>query len=51
MNAKLIDTIELMFKLITDKNMTIRILEIENENLNEKNIELNEENMTIFLYF
>ena len=47
MNAKLIDTIELMFKLITDKNMTIRILEIENENLNEKNTQLNEENISI----
>ena len=47
MNAKLIDTIELMFKLITDKNMTIRILEMENENLNEKNTQLNEENISI----
>ena len=47
MNAKLIDTIELIFKLITDKNMTIRILEIENENLNEKNTQLNEENISI----
>ena len=47
MNAKLIDTIELMFKLIFDKNMTIRILEIENENLNEKNTQLNEENISI----
>ena len=45
--SKLTDTIELMFKLVSDKNMTIKILEIENENLNEKNIELNEENMTI----
>ena len=45
--SKLTDTIELMFKLVTDKNMTIKILEIENENLNEKNIQLNEENMLI----
>ena len=45
--SKLTDTIELMFKLVTDKNMTIKILEIENENLNEKNAELNEENMSI----
>ena len=45
--SKLTDTIELMFRLIIDKNMTIKILEIENENLNEKNAELNEENMSI----
>jgi hypothetical protein len=47
MNSKLIDTIELMFKLISEKNMTIRILEMENENLNEKNTQLNEENISI----
>ena len=47
MNTKLIDIIELMFKLISEKNMTIRILEIENENLNEKNVQLNEENISI----
>ena len=47
MNTKLIDIIELMFKLISEKNMTIRILEIENENLNEKNTQLNEENISI----
>ena len=45
--SKLTDTIELMFRLIIDKNMTIKILEIENENLNEKNAELNEENISI----
>ena len=45
--SKLTDAIELMFKLVIDKNMTIKILEVENENLNKKNSELNEENMSI----
>ena len=45
--SKLTDAIELMFKLVVDKNMTIKILETENENLNKKNSELNEENMSI----
>ena len=45
--SKLTDAIELMFKLVIDKNMTIKILETENENLNKKNSELNDENMSI----
>ena len=45
--SKLTDAIEFMYKLVSEKNMCIRLLEIENGNLNAKNYELNKENMEL----
>ena len=45
--SKLTDAIEFMFKLVSEKNMCIHILELENENLNAKNYQLNKENMEL----
>lgn len=45
--SKLIDAIEMLNRLIIDKNMQINVLERENESLNEKNIDLNNENMNL----
>lgn len=43
--AKLIDVIEFLYKLILDKNLQIRLLINENENLNVNNVQLNKENI------
>jgi len=45
--SKLIDAIEMLNRLLIDKNMQINVLEKENESLNEKNIELNNDNMNL----
>lgn len=45
--SKLTDAIEFMFKLVSEKNMCIHILELENENLNAKNYQLNKENIEL----
>ncbi len=44
---KLIDGLELFNRVVIDKNMHIRILNTENENLNKKNISLIEENISL----
>lgn len=46
--SKLTDAIEMMYKLLKDKNMTINLLEKENENLTAKNFQLNKTNMSLF---
>ena len=45
--TKIIDALEFMYKLVTDKKMTIKILECENDDLREKNFQLNKENMEL----
>ena len=45
--SKIIDALEFMYKLVTDKKMTIKILECENDDLREKNFQLNKENMEL----
>jgi hypothetical protein len=45
--SKLIDAIEMLNRLLIDKNMQISVLEKENESLNEKNIELNNDNINL----
>ncbi len=46
--SQLTETIELLFKLLVDRNITINLLEKENDNLNKKNFKLNKENMDLF---
>jgi len=46
--AKLIEALELLNRLLNDKNLQIKILEDENENLNKKNYNLNKENIFLF---
>lgn len=46
--GKLIEALELLNRLLNDKNLQIKILEDENENLNKKNYELNKENIFLF---
>jgi hypothetical protein len=43
--SKVLDALELMNKVVVDKNMQIKIINTENENLNRKNSSLIEENM------
>lgn len=45
--VKLVDAIEYLYKLLTDKNFQIKLLTDENDNLNSKNIELNKENIIL----
>ena len=45
--AKIIDALEFMYKLVCDKKMTIKILECENDDLREKNFQLNKENIEL----
>ena len=47
MLSKIIEAIEVLNKLLLDKNLQIRLLEKENELLNGKNAELNKENMRL----
>jgi hypothetical protein len=44
---KLTDAVEMIFGFLVDKNATIKILQIENENLTNKNFTLNKENMIL----
>ena len=44
---KLTDAVEMIFGFLVDKNATIKILQIENENLTNKNFALNKENMIL----
>lgn len=46
--SKLVEALEYLYKIITDKNMQIRILTTENENLNSKNLALNKENILLY---
>ena len=46
--SKLTEAIEMMFRLIKDKNITLNLLDKENENLTAKNFKLNKDNMTLF---
>ena len=45
--SKLMDAIEMLNNLLVDKNIQIRMVEMENENLNNKNSELNNENIKL----
>lgn len=47
MLTKLIDAIEMLNRLVMDKNLQINVLEEENKSLNEKNKDLNNENMNL----
>ena len=44
---KLTDAVEMIFGYLIDKNSTIKILQVENENLVNKNFLLNKENMIL----
>lgn len=46
--SKLIEALELLNRLLNDKNLQIKILEDENEYLNSKNFNLNKENIFLF---
>ena len=46
--SQLTEAIELLFKLLVDRNITINLLEKENDNLNKKNFQLNKDNMDLF---
>ncbi len=45
--AKLFEALEMLNKLVSEKNFQIKILEKENENLNKKNTDLNNENIRL----
>ena len=45
--SKLIETIEMLYTLIGEKNLTLSLVRKENENLNQKNFKLNKENMDL----
>lgn len=45
--SRLTETIEILFKTVIEKTLTINLLELENENLTTKNFELNKDNMNI----
>ena len=45
--TKLFDVIEMLKRLLDDKNLQINILEKENQYLNEKNRDLNNENISL----
>ena len=45
---KLTDSIELLFKCLVDRNITINLLQKENDNINKKNFKLNKDNMDLF---
>ena len=45
--SRLTDVIEILFKTVIDKNLTLNLIEIQNQNLTTKNIELNKENMRL----
>lgn len=45
--SRLTDVIEILFKTVIDKNLTLNLIEIQNQNLTTKNFELNKENMSL----
>ena len=45
--SKLIETIEMLYTLVKEKNLTLSLVRKENENLNQKNFKLNKENIDI----
>ena len=45
--TKIMDAIEMLNNLLADKNIQIRMIEIENGNLNNKNSDLNNENIKL----
>lgn len=45
---KLIEALELLNRLLIDKNLQIKIFEDENDNLNLKNFNLNKDNIFLF---
>ena len=45
--SKLIETIEMLYTLIGEKNLSLSLVKKENENLNQKNFKLNKENMDL----
>ncbi len=47
-NEKFVEIIEMMIKLLMDKNLSLEVLEKENSNLTVKNFELNKANMNLF---
>lgn len=47
-NEKFSEIIEMLIKLLLDKNLSIEVLEKENSNLTVKNFELNKANMNLF---
>lgn len=46
-HSKLIEAIEMCYNIISDKNIQINLLEVENDKLNIKNFEVNKENMLL----
>ncbi len=46
-HKKIFEVVEVLKKLLLDKNLTIKILSCENKNLNKKNEELNKENIKL----
>lgn len=47
-NSKIIEAIEMLSRLLVDKNFQVRLLEEENDSLNQKNFALNKENISLF---
>ena len=45
--SRLTDVIEILFKTVIEKNLTLNLIEIQNQNLTTKNFELNKENMSL----
>jgi hypothetical protein len=45
--SKLIETIEMLYSLIGEKNLSLSLVKKENDNLNQKNFKLNKENMDL----
>lgn len=46
--SKLTEAIEMMFRLLKDKNVTLNLLDKENESLTAKNFKLNKDNIELF---
>ena len=45
--SKLIETIDMLYSLIGEKNLSLSLVKKENDNLNQKNFKLNKENMDL----
>ena len=48
MMSKVVEAIEMLNRLLVDKNLQIRLLEQENASLVQKNFSLNKENISLF---
>lgn len=48
MLSRVIEAIEMLNRLLCDKNLQVRLLSHENESLNQKNFQLNKENINLF---